>query len=950
MKKALALILSLVLILSCVPVGFSVYGADTTCGLNAQYELDERTGLVTISGTGAIFGNESSPFTNNSSVRNIVVNSGITEIGENAFAGCTNLKTVQLPNTLTHISDSAFKDCSRLRNINLPESLTTIGNNAFENCAELLSVTVPNNALILGVGVFKNCINLKSVVLPDGITSIKKDFFSGCQFLSEIIIPNTVELIDNNAFYYCSRLVSINIPVSVSRINESAFYCCDNLVNVFYQGFNFEWESITVFDNNEKLTSGVIHYGIEVSDIDSHIITTTVKNPTCESNGSADVVCACNLQYSQIIPALGHRYDIQTVDSTCTEQGYTFYDCVGCDTAYYDDWIPALGHSFVDGLCERCGADYTCRHEHTHLLYQADPTCEDEGYSGDLYCNDCNVLLEKGDIIPCHYLTKEFIKTVVPSGCGKSGHTVYRCTECSSIFEADYTYKDHSKQLISVVEPTCEGQSYSEYYCSDCNTTFKENIINALGHNYVNGVCSNCGEEPEILELDTYYDTVISESTKIVYYKFVPQWDGYYYFYSDSQLDTQGAIYDCDMEMLDSNDDYYDLNFVIEYELYADEVYYFSAELVEGEGSFEVILSEEFIDNHCSEVVESIEPTCVEYGYNIYRCSICDSEYTADFTDPTGHHFENGICVYCHNLQEDCIESDHYYDNNSDISWTINKPGAKTIEITFSGNTFVEADYDFIYIYDKNNNEVGCYTGDMLMDKTVVVYSEKAIIRLISDESTNNYGFAVKNIKAYYEDFALRESSAAVIQNGFIYGLVPGLTTQDLIDNHFVVSNQIKVEFSKEIIGTGTEISIIDKQTNAVKTVYTIVIFGDVNGDGYYDATDSIIVDCISNGILTPSTAQSIAADCNKDGTIDSSDVQLLQSAGLLLSEISQNRDENQLSESSVYEEYISLIDQSPIAEKDEQNTVQENNNTESIINMILYYLKIVILFIIKLF
>ena len=144
----------------------------------------------------------------------------------------------------------------------------------------------------------------------------------------------------------------------------------------------------------------------------------------------------------------------------------------------------------------------------------------------------------------------------------------------------------------------------------------------------------------------------------------------------------------------------------------------------------------------------------------------------------------------------------------------------------------------------------------------------------------------------------------------------------------FATATDVEKFLSENTIESDAEITVIPNAdgilgTDSVVTVtyptnevveYTVVIFGDINGDGWYDGTDAIIANCLANGMLTGDTltqAEYIAADCNHDGVIDELDVSVLEEAGVLAAQIDQSQNIDILSTSSIYGEYQSLINQS---------------------------------------
>ena len=115
-------------------------------------------GVLTISGTGAMpdYGKNSNqaPWKSESdSITNVVINSGITEIGENSFYDCTSISSVSLPDSLKIIASYAFSNCEALENITFNEGLENIESYGFYQTS-LKTVTLPASLTRVGVDAF----------------------------------------------------------------------------------------------------------------------------------------------------------------------------------------------------------------------------------------------------------------------------------------------------------------------------------------------------------------------------------------------------------------------------------------------------------------------------------------------------------------------------------------------------------------------------------------------------------------------------------------------------------------------------------------------------------------------------------------------------------------------------------------------------------------------------
>ena len=178
------------------------------------------------------YGTYSGSVTIPSSVANGGKTYSVTNIGIEAFKGCTELTRVTLPNTVTSISAWAFEGCTALTSLTLPNSLTFIGSSAFEHCSALRSLTLPNSVTTLGDGAFCYCTSLTSVNIPNSLPVIQEGTFQNCNSLASVTIPNSVVRIDKQAFRNCWSLTSVTIPNSVTLIGVRTFYNCSSLASV----------------------------------------------------------------------------------------------------------------------------------------------------------------------------------------------------------------------------------------------------------------------------------------------------------------------------------------------------------------------------------------------------------------------------------------------------------------------------------------------------------------------------------------------------------------------------------------------------------------------------------------------------------------------------------------------------------------------------------------------
>lgn len=204
-----------------------------TCGGALTWKLDSK-GTLTISGTGAMTDYTKSgvaPWNKDcEEIRFVVIENGVTTIGEYAFENCTLLESVVISDSVEKIGKYAFSGCSALKRISLPDSIAQIGDYAFR-ASGLEAVKIPEGVTLLGEGMFARCPNLQTVELPSTLQTIREIAFIGSG-LNKIILPENLKYIGYECFYECTNLEEIKIPDSVTTLNYSEFEGCSSLKKV----------------------------------------------------------------------------------------------------------------------------------------------------------------------------------------------------------------------------------------------------------------------------------------------------------------------------------------------------------------------------------------------------------------------------------------------------------------------------------------------------------------------------------------------------------------------------------------------------------------------------------------------------------------------------------------------------------------------------------------------
>lgn len=211
-KRLFGLLLALVMVLSLLPAVNGQTVASGVCGENVTWTLDDY-GTLTISGSGDMA--DYSMVTDRpwdekrEDIHVVVIEEGVTGIGQQAFYICTNLTGAMIPDTVTKLGDYAFASCTSLTEVTIPDSVKTMGRYVFLNCISLTGITLPDSVTTLGSAVFSGCASLTEVTLPASVTTLGDFMFSGCKRLTEVTVPASVTMLGTSVFFNCTSLTDV---------------------------------------------------------------------------------------------------------------------------------------------------------------------------------------------------------------------------------------------------------------------------------------------------------------------------------------------------------------------------------------------------------------------------------------------------------------------------------------------------------------------------------------------------------------------------------------------------------------------------------------------------------------------------------------------------------------------------------------------------------------------
>ena len=451
----------------------------------------------------------------------------------------------------------------------------------------------------------------------------------------------------------------------------------------------------------------------------------------CVTRGMEMSDCqVCEHYETRYSDALGHDYESVVTAPDCRNEGYTTHTCTRCSDSYVDSYVESSDHGYgqwltvteatctTEGLekriCTGCGREETRTIEindnHKEVVDEAvDASCTESGLTEGSHCERCGEVLVEQTAID--KLGHDYESVVTEATCTEKGYTTHTCTRCSDSYVDEYTDKaehdyglwfveveptlttqgverrncencEHFERRIlpatqheytaEVIAPTCTDVGYTVYTCAKCNDTYRDHIVNALGHELdqwvviEEGECTKTGIERRDCVRCDHYEIRSTEA---------PGHDNKETVIEPTCTQMGYTIYECQNCKAKYEGDYvealghtfgewYILGNSTCGEKGAERR---DCEICDGFETREVAV----LEHTYEEVV--VDATCTEAGKIIYTCSRCNDTYTEQKSEPAGHSFgewkvkseatctqdgtETRICEICDETEERTLKA-----------------------------------------------------------------------------------------------------------------------------------------------------------------------------------------------------------------------------------------------------------------------------------------------------
>ena len=734
------------------------------CVLSGNTGVTEIVIPKTLATVGAEWGNilaGDGPF-HESNVQKATLEKGITSIPRNLFHKNTTLTQVTIPDTMTKIEEFAFAECGNLERVSLPDNVNQIGEYAFAKTG-IKEISMPDSILEIGDYVFANT-KLTELKLPKNLTHLGRCVLSGNTGVTEIVIPKTlitvgaewgnilagdgpfhesnvqkatlekgITSIPRNLFHKNTTLTQVTIPDTVTKIEEFAFAECGNL------------ESVSLPDNVNQIGEYVFaKTGIKEINIPDTV--TIIRDHTFK-NCTALKTINWSKSITDIQSYAFENCDALTklaIPNTVTNIGEgAFYECGGLSAIAVSNSVKSLGSRAFEN-CDAL-AKVSISDSVTSMGEKAFYDCDalTDVKLGTGITQIPTSCFEHCDVLP---------SVVLPYRISKVGDNAFKnCVALTEITIPRATTSISTSAFSYPAKMTVYGISgtYAETFANQQGMKFVDKAVKAT--NVVldkTELTLNRGMKYSLtmtVTPATFTDEVSWKSTNVNVAAIAE--DGTVTAKEAGQATIKVTVGDvsatCKVNVVQPVTSIY-LNKTA-LEMTALDTYQLQASVYPSEANNKEV-SWESSDEKVATVDKNGLVQAKEKGTAVITAKAKDGSEVSRSCKVT---VKNTAYVVTDISK---LESTHNYENNCSDFWVYTKTGASALNITFNSKTALEEDFDYLYVFDKENKQVGKYTGTQLAGKTITVSGDTVKIQLVSDDAGNAWGFKVDVITEKVEE------------------------------------------------------------------------------------------------------------------------------------------------------------------------------------------------------
>ena len=672
----------------------------------------------------------------------ITFGDGLVELGTKSFYGCTSLTAISLPDSVTRISYGAFDKCTRLANVKLSQNLEQLDGRAFSGCDALTSITIPKKVATSykadisdygytgGRGAFNGNANLKSVTFEEGSTVIAGNLLANCPGIETIVIPDSVTEIGEYAFYHCINLKDVKLSSALTTINTRAFNDCSSLL------------AITVPDSVTSMGSAVFANCTSLADVTLPNTRQIIMSRTFESCSSLEKIvlpetvtriqenafenCTAlkEIVWSKALTTIDANAFLNcdalvevSIPATVTSMGnHVFRDCDALTTVVIPDSVTSMG---------------------TNVFYDCDALTSVKLGSGI-------TTIPVSTFEHCDVLES----IVIPRRVTTIGNTAFKdCVKFTSITIPRSVTSISSNAFSYPAKMTIYGVSgtYAETFANDNSIKFvvKEVSATAVTLNTTELTINKGASATLFLTItpEDFTDAVSwkSSNTSVATISDTGVVKAVGVGTATIKVVVGGKSASCKVTVqqpvtgITLNKTSLTLEALATYQLTA------------------TANPSTAVDRRISWSSSAPEIASVDENGMVTAHKKGSATITASAMDGSGVTKTCAVTVsntayICATVEE--MESPHNYPDNCNDFWVYTIPGAEKLLVTFDAQTNIEDGFDYLYAYDAEGTQVGKYTGTELAGKTITIPGDTVRLKLVSDDSGNEWGFKVSRISS----------------------------------------------------------------------------------------------------------------------------------------------------------------------------------------------------------